>query len=169
MPIKSDLPPDSCTGPEAQRGEGAGGLSDRRGPKVPQRQGRTARDRDLTRRLRANSGLVTRRELEALGFTQREVTGLLAHGDLRRLHRGVFADGRAPLSDRAHLKAALLALRGERWLSGHAAAAGWGLELPSLIGIEVTVVASCTPTRRGLRITRTSRPPHPSELVTRNG
>ena len=125
----------------------------------------------MTRSLRQNSGLITRAGLLQLGFGHAEIVSLLDHGDLRRVHRGVYADGRAQLSDHAYLDAALLAFVGrDRWLSGRAAAMGWGLEHVSLPRLEVTVVAAATPRRRaGLVVRSVRRPPHPSEILTRHG
>ena len=125
----------------------------------------------MTRSLRQNKGVTTVGGLMRLGFTYDEVLGFVAHGDLRRLHRGVYADGRAPLKDEAYLKAALLAFAGRApWLSGEAAAMGWGLASVSLPRLEVTVVAKATPRRRpGLLVRSVRTPPHPSELRTRNG
>lgn len=123
----------------------------------------------MTRHMRENAGLVTHGHLTRLGFTHHEVAGLIAHGDLRRLHRAVYADGRAPLTDQAYFKAALLAVKGDRWLRGHTAAMVWALEAVSLVGIEVGVVATSTPRHRGLRVSRTVEPPHSSEIRTRNG
>ncbi len=114
-------------------------------------------------------GVIPLRELERLGFSYDEVRGFVRHGDLRRLHVGVYADGRAPLKDQAHFRAALLAVRGDRWLRGHTAAMVWVLEAVSLVAIEVGVVATSTPKHKRLRISRTSHPPHPSEIRTRNG
>ncbi|MDE3134290.1 MAG: DUF559 domain-containing protein [Acidobacteriota bacterium] len=78
---------------------------------------------------------------------------------------------RAPISDNAYLKAALLAFAGrDPWLSGRAAAMGWQLEFLSLPRLEVTVVANYTPQQRpGLLVRSVRRPPHPSEIRTRHG
>jgi len=119
--------------------------------------------------LRQNGGVTTLRELERLGFSYKEVCGFVAHGDLRRLQRGVYADGRAPLQDRTFFRAALLAVGSGAWLPGRTAAMAQGLEAPSLARIEVAVVASSTPKRQGLRITRVSTPPDPSEIRTVKG
>jgi len=145
-----------------------GGVLD---PGSPKPLPRTVRDQRMTRSLRQNSGLITADGLTRLGFTRRELTGLIRHGDLRRLHRGVYADGRAPLSDHALLKAALLAFAGRNvWLSGQAAAMGWHLEAVSVPHLEVTVVASATPRNRSnLRVRSVRATPHPSEIRTRNG
>ena len=123
----------------------------------------------MTRALRQNGGIITTGALRRIGYSNREIEGLVAHGELRRLHRGVYADGRAPLKDQAYFKAALLAVPRDSWLRGRTAAMLWGLEAPSLVGIELGIVASSTPRHSGLRIRRTSRPPHPSEIRTRHG
>lgn len=121
--------------------------------------------------MRENNGVITLRTLRGMGFGEQEVRGLVRHGDLRRLHRGVYADGRAPLSDHALLQAPLLAFAGhDVWLSGQAAAMGWKLETLSVPRLEVTVVARATPRQRpGLLVRSVRTPPHPSELRTRNG
>lgn len=125
----------------------------------------------MARFLRHNAGVVTRSELTRLGYTNREIEGFVSHGDLRRLHRGVYADGRAPLSDRAHLRAVLLTFAGrDSWLSGQAAAMGWLLEPVSLPRLEVTVVAGANPRQRpGLAVRSVRTSPHPSEIHSRYG
>lgn len=124
----------------------------------------------MTRSLRQNTGLITRARLVTLGFSSEEILGLIEHGELRRIHRGVYANGRAPLSDQAYLRAALLAFGGGSWLSGQAAAMGWKLEPVSLPRLEVTVVAGYTPRQRpGLLVRSVRVPPHPAELRTRHG
>jgi hypothetical protein len=168
MALKRDSgrrPPTSAAPPPVPP---PGGVLDPGGPKpLP----RTVRDQRMTRSLRQNSGLITVDGLTRLGFTRRELTGLIRHGDLRRLHRGVYADGRAPLSDHALLKAPLLAFAGrDVWLSGQAAAMAWKFEAVSIPNLEVTVVAGSTPEQRpGLRVRSVRLPPHPSELRARNG
>jgi hypothetical protein len=128
------------------------------------------RDRRLARALRQNHGLVTRGQLERIGFTNNEIFGFGARRELLRLHRGVFADARAPLSDHAYLAGACLALGGRGWLSGRAAAMGWALVPLSVPRIEVTVVAASTPGQRpGLRVRSVRMSPHRSEIQTRNG
>ncbi len=131
---------------------------------------RIERDARMTRALRQNHGIITRKQLVGIGFSDYEIFGLEAHGELRRLHRAVYADGRAPLSDHAHLLAACLALGGRGWLSGRAAAMGWGLLPLNLPSLEVTVHAASTPAQRtGLRIRSVRTPPYPSDVRTRNG
>ncbi|HEX3615694.1 MAG TPA: DUF559 domain-containing protein [Solirubrobacteraceae bacterium] len=123
----------------------------------------------MTRVLRENGGVISLAGLRTIGFSADEVAGFVSHGDLRRLHRGVYADGRIRLSEDAHLRAALLAVPGNVWLAGRTAAAVWGLRAVSLVQIEVCVVASCTPKRRGVLLHRVSEAPHRSEIKTRRG
>jgi hypothetical protein len=113
----------------------------------------------MTRALRQNSGIISLKSLRGIGFTADEVAGFISHGDLKRLHRGVYADGRNRLTDEAYLKAALLTIGGDAWLAGRTAAAVWGLQAVSLVQIEVCVVASRTPRRRGLLVRRVSEAP----------
>jgi hypothetical protein len=91
----------------------------------------------MTRVLRENSGIISLKSLRSVGFTADEVAGFVLHGDLRRLHRGVYADGRSRLTDDAWLRAALIAVGGDAWLAGGTAAAVWGLQAMSLARIEV--------------------------------
>lgn len=123
----------------------------------------------MTRALRASAGLIGLKELRALGFSEREVRGFVAHGDLVRLHRGVYADGRARPHPRARLKAALMALGEGAFLSGRSAAAVWELRPINAREIEVTVVASSTPRRPGLLVRRVGTDPNPGEVRTRDG
>jgi hypothetical protein len=130
---------------------------------------RLERDVEMTRAARGNGGVIPASRLYRLGFTEREIRGLVAHGDLKRVHRGVYADGRAQLSDRGRLHAALLALGNGAWLPGNTGAAAWGLRtgVPALI--EVTLVADHTPRHPGLRVRRAVHAPHPSEIKVRRG
>lgn len=123
----------------------------------------------MTRVLRENCGIISLGGLRTIGFTADEVAGFVSHGDLRPLHRGVYADGRTRLSDDAHLKAALLTIHGNAWLAGRTAAAVWGLRAVSLVQIEVCVVASSTPKHRGLLVHRVSEPPARSAIKRRRG
>jgi very-short-patch-repair endonuclease len=134
-----------------------------------ERQDREHHDRELTRILRAESGLITLERLRSVGFSAKEVVGLVRHGDLIRLHRGVYATGRSRLHPRVHLKAALLALGPGSFLSGRSAAAVWGLRPYSMREVEVTVIAGSTPTRDRIRISRTATDPGRGEVVSRDG
>jgi hypothetical protein len=123
----------------------------------------------MTAALRQNGGIISLKSLRVIGFTDVEVAGFVLHGDLKRLHRGVYADGRNRLTDDAHLQAALLTIGGDAWLAGRTAAAVWGLRGVSLVQIEVCVVASSTPKHRGLLVRRVAEAPLASEITIRRG
>ena len=123
----------------------------------------------MTRFMRRNRGVITLRQLDAFGFGREEIRGLVRHGDLRRVHRGVYADGRMQLTDNGRLHAALLAVGHGAWIAGPSAAALCRLSLGVPAEIDVALVADRTPRHPGLRISRTSRPPHPSEIRIRQG
>jgi hypothetical protein len=145
----------------------SGGLSRPTAEFLP--QSRVDRDVNLTKALRGNRGVISVAHLRQLGFSRDGVTRLVSHGELRRLHRGVFVDGRSPLADGAYLKAALLAAGDGAWLAGRTAASVWGLRTLSLARIDVGIVATSTPRHRGLRVVRAERAPHGSELSGRRG
>jgi hypothetical protein len=130
---------------------------------------RVDRDVAMTRAMRTNQGVISIAQLHRLGFSRHDLEGLVAHGDLRRLHRGVYADGRAALRDDAYFNAALLAVGSGAWLAGDTAAMAMGFTPVSLTDIEVAVVASSTPKHAGLLIRRMVHLPHPSEIRTLRG
>lgn len=72
-------------------------------------------------------GVVTRRQLLGLGFSEDEVDVMLRSKRLHRVHRGVYAVGHAALSDRGRLRAALLAAGEDAVISHRSAGALWGL------------------------------------------
>lgn len=71
----------------------------------------------------AQHGVVSGRQLLELGLTQRQIEGRVKNGRLTRIHRGVYAVGRAHLTQRGRWKAATLAY-GPRALLSHFSAAG---------------------------------------------
>jgi very-short-patch-repair endonuclease len=79
---------------------------------------------DLAERQR---GLLTARQLEALGVGRRTVERWSALGRLRRVHRGVYVFGPQPLTQRGKWLAAVLAKAPGAVLSHESAAALWGL------------------------------------------
>ncbi|MGC9221551.1 MAG: type IV toxin-antitoxin system AbiEi family antitoxin domain-containing protein [Solirubrobacteraceae bacterium] len=128
-----------------------------------------ARDLALTRALRGNHGVITLADLRRIGYTNRQVDGLVEHGDLQRLHHGVYGDGRTALTDLGRLRAALLAVGAGAWMSGASAAVVWGMVAGVPARIDVRVYAQHTPGHPGLRVSRTTRRPHRSEVRTRRG
>jgi hypothetical protein len=116
-----------------------------------------------------NEGVVTREHLGSLGITDDAIRTFVAHGDLVRLYRGVYADGRAKLTDRSRLKGALLAVGPGTWLAGRSAASVWGLAAAGVASIDLGIAAEHTPRHEGLRIARSVEQPHPTELRRRRG
>ena len=123
----------------------------------------------MTAVLRDNHGVITLSQLHALGISARTIDGFLEHGDLRRLHNGVYADGRSRLTDHGHMHAALLAVGADAWLAGRTAAAPWGLDTLSLTRLEVAVVRARAPRHARLRGRRVVEPPHQSEIRSVRG
>jgi hypothetical protein len=114
---------------------------------------------------RKQSGAVGVGQLQALGFTAREVSRLVSGGAFTRRHQGVLLDARAPIPPRGHLFAAILTAGPAAFLSHRTAAAVHGLRAVNVRQIELTVIANRTPQRDGLRIHRTTNL-HPDEVRT---
>ena len=65
-------------------------------------------ERRLARRAATQSGLITRKQLLAIGFTDRQIDGLLSRGRLVAVYRGVLLIAGAPLNETVLLQAATL-------------------------------------------------------------
>jgi hypothetical protein len=72
-------------------------------------------------------GVVGRAQLLGLGVTERSIDGRLARRRLRRVHRGVYAEGHAQLGADARAMAAVLLAGPWAVLSHRSAAALWGM------------------------------------------
>lgn len=103
---------------------------------------------------RRQHGVVTRRQLLALGFSPRRIEHRLGRGRLHRLDRGVYAVGRRELTRQGRWMAAVLSCGSRAVLSHRSAAALWGFgsELPGTI--EVTVPFPSPRRRPGVRVYR---------------
>lgn len=98
-------------------------------------------------------GVVSTRQLHALGYSTAAISRAARAGRLHRVHRGVYAVGRASLSPYGRCRAGVGTCGPEALLSHSSAAWLWGL-LPFLAEpIEVSVPHSTHP-RRGLRVHR---------------
>lgn len=75
----------------------------------------------------AQHGVVTFRQLRALGFSKGHISRAFEAGRLRRVHRGVYAVGHGRLSEHGRCLAAVLACGDGAILSHHSAAWLWGL------------------------------------------
>jgi very-short-patch-repair endonuclease len=98
------------------------------------------------------SGVVSRKQLLALGLTGGEIRRRREARRLIRVHQGVYAVGHADLSDRARCIAALLAVGPGARLSHRTALALWKLipSMPQLI--EVTLTNRVPRHREGIRV-----------------
>jgi very-short-patch-repair endonuclease len=118
----------------------------------------------LARLAGRQQGVVSRAQIDALGFTKAQVERRVAQGRLHRLFRHVYAVGHRRISDRAHLLAALLSLGPSAFLSHRTAAAVWGLRAVNPRAIELTVPGSGGRRRPGLTVHRCEREPHGDDV-----
>ena len=104
------------------------------------------------------SGVISRRQLLALGFSTEAIRHRLEMGRLVAIYRGVYAAGRAELSDRGRIVAALLAAGPGAVASHWTAAFLYELirTLPAVI--DVTILGKGRRSRPGLNIHETTRP-----------
>jgi very-short-patch-repair endonuclease len=108
----------------------------------------------LARLATRQSGVVGRKQLVAMGFTNDEIRRRLQARRLIRIHQGVFAVGHEDLSDRGRCVAALIAAGPGAVLSHRTALALWRLtpSMPQLI--EVTLTTRRPRQRRGIKVYR---------------
>ena len=101
--------------------------------------------------------VVSAEQLYRLGFTDREIEGLVARGALYRIYHGVYAIvPRQHLTVKGHLTAARVAAGEHAFFSDHTAAAIRGLEKINTRRIEMTIPVGHTPPQRtGLIFHRT--------------
>ena len=133
------------------------------------RQSTQSREFALARRAGRQFGAVSREQLLALGFTAKEVSGMVQRGLLHPLYAGVCAVGHTRIVGHARLIGALLSCGTASFLSHRTAAAVHGLRQENASRIEVTVPGARAPVRHELIVHRTAHRPHPLEVVVRNG
>lgn len=104
-------------------------------------------------------GVVTARDLAAVGLERRAVARRVAQGHLRRLHRGVFLAGPLP-GARTREMAAVLAVGHDAAVSHRSAAALWEILPPADEPVDVTVTRGHPRSRPGIRVHRTRRLQH---------
>ena len=103
---------------------------------------------------RTQHGLVTRRQLLALKYSQEAVDYRIEQRRLHRIHKGVYAVGRPDLTRHGELMAAVLACGSGAVLSHWSAAALWGVLFDRRGPIEVTVPRRRGPERPGITVHR---------------
>ncbi|HXF31433.1 MAG TPA: type IV toxin-antitoxin system AbiEi family antitoxin domain-containing protein [Solirubrobacterales bacterium] len=102
--------------------------------------------------MRRQHGVVTRGQLEALGFSRRGIEHRVARGRLHLISRGVYAVGRPDLTQHGRWMAAVLVCGDEAALSHRSAAELWGIGWEEAGRIDVTVRRKCEIRRKGLRV-----------------
>src|SRR5947208_10213846 len=101
----------------------------------------------LWRLARSQHGVVARRQLLALGFSDEAIKHRLRKGRLHRVYQGVYAVGRPELTRHGMWMAALLSCGEQAVLSHASAAALWGIRDKEGRQIEVSVPGGRTPRR----------------------
>ncbi len=104
--------------------------------------------------VRTQHGVVARRQLLELGYTQAHIRHRLERGRLHRIHRGVYAVGRPELTQRGRWMAAVLACGPGAVLSDLTAALLWGMRKRGATHIHVTVPAAKNPRIPGVKVHR---------------
>jgi hypothetical protein len=102
-------------------------------------------------------GLVTRRQLLALGLSQRVIDDWIERGRLHPLHRGVYALGHRALASGGGWLAAVLACGDGAVLSHRSAAAHWDLRPSASARVDVSVPGTGgRKRRRGIALHRSA-------------
>jgi very-short-patch-repair endonuclease len=118
----------------------------------------------LSRLAGRQHGVVSRAQLNGLGFSRGQIDRRVAQGRLHRLFHHAFAVGHRDIGERGHLLAALLSLGPSAFLSHRTAAAVWGLRAVNLHAIELTVPGSGGRRRPGLTLHRCQDEPHRDDV-----
>ena len=126
-------------------------------------------DSAIARVAATQHGVVAARQIIDGGVSEAAIRRRLADGRLRRMHRGVYAIGRQPLTRRGRWMAAVLAGGRSAVLSHRSAAALLDLRATATNLIDVTVPGASRRRRRdNLRI-HTTRPFHPDDIAVVDG
>jgi very-short-patch-repair endonuclease len=113
-------------------------------------------------------GVLSRRQLVALGLNDQGINHRLVKGRLHRIERGIYAVGRPELTQHGRWMAAVLSCGSGAVLSHRSAAALWGLRLERGDDIKVSVPFTSPRRRPGVRVHR--RPQlRATDLTTRDG
>jgi very-short-patch-repair endonuclease len=115
--------------------------------------------------VRRQHGVVTRRDLEALGFTSMAIEHRVSTGRLHLVARGVYVVGRRELTREGRWMAAVLACGDGAVLSHRSAAELWGIGYEEQGGIDITIPRRSRLERRGVKVR--TRPSFDAKNVTR--
>jgi very-short-patch-repair endonuclease len=113
-------------------------------------------------------GVVARRQLRALGMSERAIHHRLAGGRLHRLRSGVYAVGRPEVTTHGRWMGAVLSCGPDAALSHASAAALWQIRPSNDEPIEVSVPLSACPRQHGVVIHRRTAL-EPRRVASRDG
>jgi very-short-patch-repair endonuclease len=122
-----------------------------------------ARRSELPRLADAQHGLVSRKQMQVLGWTAKAIERAIAAGRLHRVFRGVYAVGHPSIDERGRLQAAALACGAGAVISHRSAAALLGLVDKGPAVIDVIAPPSRGRKIDGIRFHRV-RTPRPEEV-----
>jgi very-short-patch-repair endonuclease len=111
-----------------------------------------ARSREAWRLARSQHGVLTRRDLERLGFSKMAIEHRIAAGRLHLISRGVYAVGWPELTPHGRWMAAVLACGDGAMLSHRSAAELWRIGREEPGRIDVSVRRKCEIRRKGLKV-----------------
>jgi very-short-patch-repair endonuclease len=123
------------------------------------------RDRVAWETVRRQHGVVTRTQLEALGFSRRGIEHRALSGRLFLVSRGVYAVGRPELTPHGRWMAAVLACGDGAVLSHRSAAELWGIGREWERRIDISIRRPSKIRRKGLKVR--TRPSLGAKNVTR--
>lgn len=129
--------------------------------------GKAALDSAVWELVERQHGVVARRQLLGLGFSEKAIRHRRASGRLHRVHQGIYAVGRPGLSRQGRWMAAVLACGDRSALSYSSAAALWQIGFEEREVIEVSISSPYQRRRPGLRIYRRSSL-WPEDVTTRH-
>jgi very-short-patch-repair endonuclease len=112
---------------------------------------RDRRSRDAWGLARTQHGVLTRRDLLALGFSPKGIKHRVASGRLHLISRGIYAVGRRELAPHGRWMAAALICGDGAMLSHGSAAELWGIGREG-DAIDVSVRRKCEIRRKGLKV-----------------
>src|SRR3954464_11500831 len=120
-------------------------------------RGATVQPSQIWALVRAQHGVIARRQLLAAGVSEKAIEHRLRTGRLRRVHRGVYAVGRPELTQHGRWMAAVLACGRGAALSHTSAAALWGIRPEHAGRIHVSLPDGRRPKQPGIRTHRRAR------------
>lgn len=114
----------------------------------------TPKTRQFWSLVREQHGVISRKQLLALGFSPDAIKHRVANGRLHRIRRGVYAVGRPALNDKARWMAGVLACGNGAVLSHSSAAALWRIRVEQRSEVELSLPSQSHREVPGLRIHR---------------